>query len=117
MVPAQPPALRSRASRALQHRELKDVCKDFQNPNPAKLANLLGGPVSANLRRIAKTFVDLQEERHAADYDIALKLSQSAVLSSVANAEKAFADWNAIRNTNEANVFLAALVFGKGWNR
>jgi hypothetical protein len=117
MIPAQPPGLRAKASRALPHADLKAVCKGFQGLQHDRLATLLGGPIPPELRRISKTFVDLQEERHAADYDINLKLSQSAVLSSVANAENVFADWQLIRHTDQAKVFLAALVFGKGWNR
>jgi hypothetical protein len=118
MVPAQPSLLRARASRAFQHGEVKEVCINFQNVSPPKkLGALLGPQVSKELQSIAKTFLELQEERHNADYDIALKLSQSAVLSSVANAEAAFEQWRLIRVTEEANVFLTALIFGKRWDR
>jgi hypothetical protein len=110
--------LRARASRAIQHADIKEICKAFQGPTaPARLKALLPHPLSPQLRAISKTFVDLQEERHAADYDVSLKLSQSAVLSSVANAENVFSQWAVIRNSDEANVFLAALVFGKRWDR
>ena len=91
---------------------------DFRNPSaPQRLQSLLGASISSDLRTFADTFLDLQEQRHLADYDTTLKLSQTAVKSSVVKAEAAFSHWRAIRSTTEANVFLAALVFGKRWNR
>jgi hypothetical protein len=118
MVPLEPNGLRAKASRALQHTELRDVCKDFKNASsPEKLRSLLGPTLSLHLRAVAETFVDLQDKRHAADYDVLLTLSQSEVLTSVQSARQAFQHWTSIRGSNEANVFLAALVFGKRWNR
>jgi uncharacterized protein (UPF0332 family) len=118
MVPARPAALRARAARSLQHSELKEACMDFRNPSaPQRLQSLLGASISSDLRTFADTFLDLQEQRHLADYDTTLKLSQTAVKSAVVKAEAAFARWKTIRSTDEANVFLAALVFGKRWNR
>jgi uncharacterized protein (UPF0332 family) len=118
MVPATPPSLRARVSRSLQHGELKEACIDFRKPSPPqKLRPLLGAPISVDLCAFAEIFVDLQDQRHVADYDTDLKLSLPAVMSSVVKAEAAFSHWRAIRSTTEANVFLAALVFGKRWNR
>jgi uncharacterized protein (UPF0332 family) len=116
IVPSEPSNLRLRVARAVQHGEIKQVCIDFRNP-PKKLQPLLGQQVSPELRLIAKIFIDLQNDRHAADYDVALHLSQSAVLNSVANAETAFALWRQLRTTGEANTFLAAIAFGKRWDR
>jgi hypothetical protein len=97
---------------------MKEICIAFKAAgSPKKLVPLLGPAVSTELRSVAETFVDLQDERHAADYDISLVLSQSAALSSVANAESAFQSWRAISATEEANVFLAALIFGRRWDR
>jgi uncharacterized protein (UPF0332 family) len=116
MVPSEPPILRLRAARAVQHGEIKQVCIDFRNP-PKKLQPLLGQQVSSELRVIAKIFIDLQDDRHTADYDVSVHLSQSAVLNSVTNAETAFDLWKRLRLTSEANIFLAAIVFGKRWDR
>ncbi len=116
MVPTDPPELRVRAARAIQHGDMKQACVDIGNP-PKKLQSLLGAGTSPELRAIAKSFIDLQEERHAADYNVALRLSQSAVLNSVAKAEAAFAHWELVRVSAEANIFLAAIVFGARWNR
>jgi len=118
MIPAQPSSLRARAARAFQHGEMKEVCVAFKAPSsPKKLIPLLGPAVSTELRSIAETFVDLQEERHAADYDISLVLSQSSALNSIANVESAFQAWGKIRATEEVNVFLAALILGRRWDR
>lgn len=117
-VPAVPNGLRARAARALQHGELKNMCRDFSGANPPKvLATVLPVTLSGDLRTIAKNFTDLQEARHAADYDTSLKLSQTDALAAVQQAEQAFQCWQTIQGTDEANVFLSALVFGARWNR
>jgi hypothetical protein len=38
-------------------------------------------------------------------------------LALVQQAEKIFNDWNTEKSSNNAPVFLAALIFGKDWNR
>lgn len=117
-VPAQPAALRAKAPRSMQHGELREICRQFQDASRGhKLASSLGVAVPPELRILAKTFVDPQDERHAADYDVTLQLSQSAALSSVSNAEAAFRQWATIKGTDAGNVFLAALIVGKRWDR
>jgi hypothetical protein len=118
MVPGKPPGLKARVSRAFQHGEMKEACILFRaNPTSAKLLQVLGSPVSAPLRAVARSFIELQEQRHHADYDLANGSSRSEALRTVADAETAFRLWRSVRNSAEANVFLAALVFGKRWDR
>jgi uncharacterized protein (UPF0332 family) len=118
MVPGNPSALRSRVGRALQHAEMKEVCMDFKKAQtPPKLLAVIGGPISPELREIANAFIQLQQQRHSADYDPGFKLSRSTVLDSVSSAELVFASWKVLRGGDEANVFLAALAFGKRWDR
>jgi hypothetical protein len=50
--------------------------------------------VSRELRAVADAFIDLQEQRHVADYDLAAPtFTRQAVLVHVQRAEQAFADW------------------------
>jgi hypothetical protein len=76
--------------------------------NPWKV--LLGTPPSAVLRSVAATFVDLQQERHDADYNLARAFTRATTLAAVATAQTAFASWAQIRGTPEAEAFMLALL-------
>jgi uncharacterized protein (UPF0332 family) len=114
----QMPELGDRVSRAFSHSEMKKVCTKFaQTRPPDDVATLLPEGVSDRLRNIAKAFSSLQQARHDADYDTGLKLSRDEALSFIADAHFVFEDWQRIRNTDEATVFLAALAFGARWSK
>jgi hypothetical protein len=77
----------------------------------------LPGPVSAELTSIAKGFKQLQDERHAADYDVGRSFDRIEVLALVETAEDIFADWNKEKTSGNAPVFLASLMFWQLWNK
>jgi hypothetical protein len=77
----------------------------------------LPDPISQELASISNGFKDLQEARHTADYDVLKQFSPGDELALVQKAEKIFNDWNTEKSSNNAPVFLAALIFGKDWNR
>jgi uncharacterized protein (UPF0332 family) len=109
--------LMDRMSRAFQHGEMKQVCRQFQqNPLPDSLRVLLTKPVSPELKMVIEVFLDLQEARHAADYDVGFRLTREMADSALAAAELAFDRWNHVEE-DEANIFLAALAFHARWNR
>jgi uncharacterized protein (UPF0332 family) len=109
--------LLDRMSRAFQHGEIKQVCKQFQQePLPEAIRTLLQRPVSAELKVVTEAFLDLQEARHEADYDVGARLTRSDALSAVITAEAAFRGWDRVK-PEEAHVFLVALAFGARWNR
>lgn len=107
--------LRAILARTFEHSEMSNVCKGFSNRNPAdRWKNCLGNqPVSSALACVAANFCSLQEERHEADYDILKRPKKSEARQSVDRATQAFQEWNAIKTTPEAKVFLMALVFDK----
>lgn len=108
-------ALMDRMSRAFQHGEMKTVCRQFeQKVAPDILATLIPNGTSPHLREIASIFVNLQEERHAADYDVGTRFSREHALAAWTTAERAFELWGALQRS-EANVFLTALAFGARW--
>jgi hypothetical protein len=78
---------------------------------------VLPDPISQELASISNGFKDLQEARHTADYDVLKQFSPGDELALVQQAEKIFNDWNTEKSSNNAPVFLAALIFGKDWNR
>lgn len=62
---------RAQIQRALSQDTMKQVCGRFlQTPLSAPLAALTGTPVSDELRLVALAFVQLQDARHSADYDL-----------------------------------------------
>ena len=91
---------------------MKDVATQFAGGTvkdqlkPAILAR----PLQHELSNVAQTLADLQDHRHAADYDIARRFTRFEVLGYHADAEQAFADWDAVRGSLQADAFLVALL-------
>ena len=118
---ARPTALRQRIGRAFTHVDMKNVCKQFAQGSSANLdpatEALIVAPLEPELARIADAFRILQEERHRADYDLSAPFERFDVLQKIDLARRAFTDWQAVRQTNNAKVFLAALLFQARWNK
>lgn len=119
--PPKPTGLRHRIRRAFAHADMKDVCKQFAQGNVQNLAGatqgLIAPPVQQELSAVAGAFVELQEERHRADYDLSTPLIRVDVLQQIRTASQAFADWRKIRNSENARVFLTAILLQKKWSR
>jgi hypothetical protein len=67
-------------------------------------------PQAADLKTVANAFIRLQEFRHEADYDDALRLTRTAALARIALASDAFVSWTAIRKEKIAQDYLLALL-------
>jgi uncharacterized protein (UPF0332 family) len=117
-IPKRPIGLIARVERSFSHREMKQACVAFNHkPLVEPLRALLDKPLSDELRRIAVAFIDLQEERHKADYDTGIVFSRPATLAILEKADEVFASWRAVESTDEATVFLAALAFAARWSK
>ena len=68
------------------------------------------GVVSADLAKVAETFVELQDARHEADYDHARGWTKQEALDLVRRAEEAFAAWGRARGNQDACAYLVALL-------
>ncbi len=129
LSPAKPDGLRALVQRAFNHGDMRNVCKGFADGHEAAVRNRQPGqpppatrrlitlPLDLRLFSVAQTFVDLQELRHEADYNLDRQWRRLDVLSTVRIARQAFADWSAIRATPTAAVFAAALLLQKHWGR
>jgi hypothetical protein len=107
-----------RIARALVHWEMKDACLPISRNNPGSiLLTLLPSALSPELRRVAKTFVELQEARHRADYDLSATYTRVDTVEYLNQTASAFEDWKHIQNNDEAKVFLSALMFAKRWSK
>jgi len=120
--PGSPAGLRERTQRALDHKQMLKVARAFSQAGAKRAKDLpddivLPDLISPELASISNGFRDLQEARHTADYDVLKKLDPADALTLVQQAEKIFSDWKAEKASNNAPVFLAALIFGKDWNR
>jgi len=105
--------------RAFTHAEMKNVCEQFRlgninNLSPA-LQPLINPPLADDLVVIADALVELQEARHAADYDATEFFTRADVLAKIALVDQAFEAWKRVRQTPNANVFLAALLLNRQW--
>jgi uncharacterized protein (UPF0332 family) len=111
-------ALRQQMQRAFDHSAMRQCCRAFSGGSlPVILVPLLPGPVSMNLRAVASTFARLQDQRHDADYNVALTYSRDDADNAVRDVEQAFAAWHTVRATDEARVFLVSLLLWRQWNR
>jgi len=113
---------KARVRRAFAHAEMKSVCSQYAKAATAasinpQIAPLLTSPIGADLRNVAETFVDLQEARHLADYDLSFKFSRVDVLALIDAVSDAFTDWTTAKPTANAKVFLMDLLLRKSWAR
>lgn len=120
LTAAQPPGLRARLQRAFTHSDMKNVCSQFggvSGKSPQKLHTLLSAQLSPGLVTVARTFVDLQEARHAADYDVSTDFNRADALSLIQKVEAAFSAWRHERNSLDARVFMIALLVNERWHK
>ena len=115
LFPNKPEILRSRASRAFTHVDAKNVCEIFAKGTGIK--DLTTAPLDAELTEIAAAFVELQEARHRADYDLSETFDRVQVMRYVDQARQAIEKWKLVKNSPNANVFLVALLLHSRWNK
>ena len=121
LAPTRPNNLRSQIGRAFAHTDMKAVCATFRQGNverlPSTTAALVVPPIRQELISVAQTFVDLQDARHKADYDPLALFSRTDVVTKVLEVERSFMRLASIRGEPNTNVFLAALLLQRQWNR
>lgn len=107
--------LRQTLARAFTHQEMKIVAERFSKGTvPPRLANLLPSTsIPTQLQDVAMAFVELQQARHEADYNLSKRFSRQEAVDLVEMASDAFASWKMIRRTVEADIFLVGLLINK----
>lgn len=99
--------------RAFTHGAMKQSCAAFGG-GTLKASVTKGLPASfsipAEVRRIANSFVRLQEQRHNADYDRSERFRRSDVLRFVDQAEAALNAFAGLPSSSERKFFLACLL-------
>lgn len=92
----------------------KTVSSHLRGQNSPKFAALLTDTPPCELERVAKSFVDLQQLRQEADYDMSQVFTRREVLDHVETAEGAIKQWHRIRRSSAADAYLLALM---AWDR
>ncbi len=104
--------LRDSLARAFHHSSMKQTAVEFtrQRPSPKLSSGFDGQPVPRPLVDVASAFVQLQEARHDADYNRALRFTRREALDLVDLTEQAFRDWDDARGSLHADTFLTGLL-------
>ena len=116
--------LRLRIARSFSHGVLKETCTAITAANKggwakpqSKIAGLFDLPLEPEIATAADSFVQLQEARHSADYDLAEPLTRVDVQQSIEQARAAIASLESVRTRPNLSRFYAALAFAKHWDR
>ena len=91
---------------------MKEACKSFAGGTLKKGAAKglpAGFVIPPEIRDFAETFVDLQDWRHVADYDLTERFRRSDVLSLIDVVEDRIRTFKGLAASDERRFFLACL--------
>jgi hypothetical protein len=110
---------RQAIARGFDHASMGDVCRSFSGGNlPRPLARAIGSAgIAGDLRLVAQAFLDLQEQRHEADYDLRRSFRKSDAINALGQLLSAFGAWDRVRKDDTRRLFLMALSMGKQLGR
>ena|ERR1700733_7421093 len=98
--------------RGFQHGAMRSISKQFTKPTWQDWHGIQR-PIPSAIRNIAGAFVDLQDERHAADYDNHQQWTALDVREILDMAQSAFQDWDSISADPMAGNYLLAMLVSK----
>ncbi len=101
---------REAVRRAVTHDDMKHVCAAPKTWWPIE-------PVAPDLATVMRSFVVLQEARHAADYSLASPVTRAEALRLIAVTSELFEAWARVKDDPAARAFLVALVALRGFRR
>lgn len=112
------PAQQDALGRAFAHTEMKRVCQLLsKSPLPPSAVPLLGTVIPTDLKDVASAFIQLQEDRHQADYNRGRAFTPAEARDAIGRVEATILAWDRVRGTPAAQVFLVLLLLGERWNR
>jgi hypothetical protein len=110
------PEINHRIRRWFDHAEMKKICGRFTKPMlDQPLKNLIGTVASPDLQEVASSFIQLQDSRHGADYDLSFQLTADEAHDLLVTAALAIDAWERLRGSAEANIFILSLLMWKNW--
>jgi hypothetical protein len=98
--------------RSVNHAWFRDLCQDVQK---TILSNKFrpyapSGGFDANITAFAKAVVELQEKRHAADYDVMIRMNKSDAILAINTAKAALRRFGRANNGGRV-AYLSVLLF------
>ena len=111
--------LRQLVGRGFSHTAMRSASAEMGKGTPTDLLKqfwpLYGVTASVELQNLTTAFVELQQERHRADYDLSRPFTRSEAEKLVAQARDAFDNWNQLKqNDRELARFYAMCLLN--WN-
>ena len=100
--------LRPYVARNFEHRHMLAVCRKYTGLT----FDLTGQPVPIEVQRIADSFVQLQNARHKADYNVKDSVTPVEAQTLVRMAQDAFTDWGVVAAHPAADTYLTELLVG-----
>jgi hypothetical protein len=108
------PELRATLARCFDHGPMKAASETrVSQINAALKGDPSGGAekeVSIHLRSVAEAFIQAQQRRNAADYDMAMEWTPVEAEAHIASVSRAFKTWNIIRDEAVAQAYLVSLL-------
>ena len=100
--------LRNYLARTISHSNIKNLAQDFSRASvPKNLCPVLGiDTLDERLVFVANAFIQLQNARLDADYNLNKKFVKSKVIELAIMTKRAFNSWKEVNKTIEADVFL-----------
>ena len=96
--------------RAFEHGTMSKVCRTY-------LQQPLRGNTDPRLINVAQAFVDLQDARVAADYDLRSTIAQIDAARLIGSLAGVLTVWPDVARSSQGRVFLAKLLLGPRLNR
>jgi len=104
-------SVREVVARGLQHGTMKNASKQFATGNlpPNMVAALGATPLRTDLCQLADTVVNMQQERHRADYDLSRPFSRPEVMGLIQQDDDAIRSWPNIKDDIASRLYLTSL--------
>lgn len=110
-------AFRQVLARGMEHGEMNDACKSFSGGTlKQKVAKglPLNYQIAREVQQIAQTFVEMQQKRHLADYDLSETFLRPAVISDISQVERSINSYQKLSDAIQKRFFLGCLA---SWKR
>ena len=102
--------LRTELGRVFEHGKMKSACAERSRQLNVLARNGIATEGGQKLLLVVDAFLVLQEARHLADYDNGKEWTRTDALEHIALAAEAFTSWSAIRDDDDAQAVLVALL-------
>jgi hypothetical protein len=109
--------LAARINRSYSHSEMRKVSELIANSKlPKGISPDVKYSTPPDLKLVANSFIELQQARHDADYDLSRIFDRGEALAFVQSSRDAFEAWERVRKLDDARIYLACFHLWKRWD-